>query len=200
MSPLFPQSHQSQSPMAATQIPIWLPLFRDSFSDLEISKPRFNYRETLEQMENLPELLGGTILDKQMASCCIGAFWLKADFFDEAHRLFQEIHTPTGSLWHGISHRREGDHANASYWFSRCRNHPATKAIRSIETDNTGLNLAGTENANGPWDYDIFNRLVENRIKDGGNLAELRNLEENEWRQTILWTLQKALGKTPMIS
>ncbi|ALS29380.1 hypothetical protein IJ21_39940 [Paenibacillus sp. 32O-W] len=42
-----------------------------------------------------------------------------------AHELVQNIDTPTGSYWHGIMHRMEGDYPNAKYWFRQTGRHPA---------------------------------------------------------------------------
>ena len=35
--------------------------------------------------------------------------WLYVDDLDQSHRVSQTVHTPTGSYWHAIMHRREGD-------------------------------------------------------------------------------------------
>lgn len=51
------------------------------------------------------------------------------DHFELAHNLAQEMHHPTGSLMHGILHRREGDFWNAKYWLSRVGVHPADRRI-----------------------------------------------------------------------
>lgn len=181
--------------MSAIESPIWLPIYKDFFPDLEVSKPRLIYQETLEKLERMPELLGGPILDRQMAGCCVGALWLKADFFEQAHKLFQDVHTSTGALWHGISHRREGDHGNASYWFARCPNHPASKETPLFQNDKQPNN----ENRDKVWNYDAFNRQVKNRGKASENFDEMIRLQETEWQRTFLWTLKKALSKIPAI-
>ena len=38
--------------------------------------------------------------------------------WQSAHRIAQEELTPEGSLVHAYLHRKEGDLANASYWYS----------------------------------------------------------------------------------
>lgn len=67
----------------------------------------------------------GSSVDAAAAAACLSGLWLYHDFLDESHRLSQEIETPTGSFWHGIMHRREGDYDNAKYWFRRVGEHPA---------------------------------------------------------------------------
>src|ERR1700722_18838832 len=63
------------------------------------------------------------IVDEDMARGCLAGLWLHHDFLDESHVLSQEIHTPTGSYWHGLMHRREPDFENAKYWFRRMGAH-----------------------------------------------------------------------------
>lgn len=59
---------------------------------------------------------------------CAG-LWLYVDELDRSHRVSQGIPDATGSFWHGIMHRREGDFSNSHYWFHRVGNHPAMAAI-----------------------------------------------------------------------
>lgn len=55
--------------------------------------------------------------------------WLYVDDLDRSHRVSQQLEGPTGSFWHGIMHRREGDFSNSHYWFSRTGHHPAMDDI-----------------------------------------------------------------------
>ncbi|OMF19703.1 hypothetical protein BK127_06580 [Paenibacillus sp. FSL H7-0331] len=43
---------------------------------------------------------------------------------DKSHTLSQDIHNTTGSYWHGIMHRMEGDYSNSKYWFRQVGDHP----------------------------------------------------------------------------
>ncbi|UUZ93870.1 hypothetical protein LJK87_04045 [Paenibacillus sp. P25] len=48
---------------------------------------------------------------------------------DASHELSQEIDNATGSYWHGIMHRMEGDYSNAKYWFHRVGRHPVYEEL-----------------------------------------------------------------------
>ncbi|MEA2553650.1 MAG: hypothetical protein QOJ65_1826 [Fimbriimonadaceae bacterium] len=56
------------------------------------------------------------------------ALWLYFDELDRSHAISQGIQGPTGALWHGIMHRREGDFWNAKHWFQHGVQHPAFEA------------------------------------------------------------------------
>lgn len=55
--------------------------------------------------------------------------WLYIDDLERSHKVSQELKDATGSFWHGIMHRREGDFSNSHYWFDRAGGHPAMAAI-----------------------------------------------------------------------
>ncbi len=59
----------------------------------------------------------------EMLSSCRSGLWLRFNFLEESHQISQGIHTPTGSFWHGIMHRREPDYGNAKYWFHSVGEH-----------------------------------------------------------------------------
>lgn len=55
--------------------------------------------------------------------------WLYVDELNLSHEISQELKDSTGSYWHGIMHRREGDFSNSHYWFNRTGIHPAMKGL-----------------------------------------------------------------------
>ena len=63
------------------------------------------------------------------AKAVVSGLWLWHDFLDTSHTISQSIETPTGSFWHAIMHRREGDFSNAKYWYRRVGSHPALRTI-----------------------------------------------------------------------
>jgi len=69
------------------------------------------------------------IVDDDMAQVCLAGVWLLHDFLDDSHSICQNIDTPSGSFWHAIMHRREGDFSNAKYWFRRVGEHPVFEPL-----------------------------------------------------------------------
>ncbi|MSR81492.1 MAG: hypothetical protein EXS58_00990 [Candidatus Latescibacteria bacterium] len=61
------------------------------------------------------------------------ALWLYVDELDRSHRLSQQLEDQTGSYWHGIMHRREGDFSNSHYWFNKVGQHPAMAVISGYD-------------------------------------------------------------------
>lgn len=56
------------------------------------------------------------------------SLWLaKADRWEEAHDIAQDIPTATGSWIHGLLHAIEGDFGNSGYWFAKAGEPPVTK-------------------------------------------------------------------------
>ena len=69
------------------------------------------------------------VRDQPMAALCLSGIWLFNNYLDESHSISQDNKSPTGSYWHGIMHRREGDFPNAKYWFRQVGEHPVFEII-----------------------------------------------------------------------
>lgn len=59
--------------------------------------------------------------------------WLYVDELDRSHTISQDLKDPTGSYWHGIMHRREGDFSNSHYWFHKTGKHPAMTLLKGYD-------------------------------------------------------------------
>ncbi len=140
-------------------------------------KPDAAVRPALEALTGLPPT-------------CRAGLWLAFDFLDESHEISQGIHTPEGSFWHGILHRREPDAANAAYWFRRVGEHPAFGPLAQ-EARQLGLRLGSDH-----WDPFEFIDLCE---KARGTGAEqemlLRHNQQREWELLFDWCFRGAVGR-----
>ena len=59
------------------------------------------------------------------ASCIRSLLLLAAGGIEEAHRIVQEMSTPSAAYIHGVIHRIDDDFDNAKYWFRRAGIFPA---------------------------------------------------------------------------
>ncbi|MCA9187258.1 MAG: hypothetical protein R3E01_11820 [Pirellulaceae bacterium] len=91
---------------------------------LNAGTPNQPFRSALEQLGGGETLFDGTVVDRDMALCCVSGLWLWNNYLDRSHTISQSIDTISGSFWHGIMHRREGDYGNAKYWFRHVGQHP----------------------------------------------------------------------------
>jgi hypothetical protein len=81
------------------------------------------------------QLLTKPIVNPTDAQALLAGLWLWHDWLDSSHTISQSINTPTGSFWHAIMHRREGDFSNAKYWYARCTNHPVLATMSPFVND-----------------------------------------------------------------
>ena len=63
----------------------------------------------------------------------IAGIWLYADDLESSHKISQSITNQSGSFWHAIMHRREGDFDNALYWYRQAGQHPVMARIPDFE-------------------------------------------------------------------
>lgn len=139
------------------------------------------------------------VKDRKMAQCCLSGLWLLHDFLDESHTISQDIHTSSGSYWHGIMHRREPDYSNGKYWFRKVGQHPVFKELclganqlaAGEELDGSSKFLAHQSS----WDPFQFIDLCE-LIARGGSSATLlcRRIAQLEWRLLFDHCYDQAIG------
>ena len=105
--------------------PIFGPLVEAApLNELGVGSPDKSAAEKLDSISLADAFAPHKIVDRRMADACLAGLWLLYDDLDRSHKISQSIHTPTGSYWHAIMHRREGDFGNSKYWFDRVGTHP----------------------------------------------------------------------------
>jgi hypothetical protein len=122
----------------------------------------------------------------RLPDACLAGLWLYHDFLDEAHRLAQRLPTATGSFWHAIMHRREGDYDNAKYWFRRVGLHPVYDPLRRIAADLASAAAAPQArflSEQTQWDPFRFVDLCHSCVRGQAACQDLcRQIQWAEWR------------------
>jgi hypothetical protein len=110
---------------------------------------------------------------------CQAGLWLAFDFFDESHAISQDLHTPEGSAWHAILHRREPDAWNSKYWWRQVGEHPVIEQLRE-QCPALGYRYTTPE---------AFVDLCE-QVRGRGDPAEelARQVQRLEWRLWFAWS------------
>ena len=137
------------------------------------------------------------IQDQEMAKCCLAGLWLHHDFLDESHTLSQEIHTTSGSYWHGIMHRREPDYSNAKYWFRRVGDHPTFVSLAADAKEIAAGDSADSAEIltrQSTWDPFAFIDLCEEAVDSSFELL-CRRVQQREWELLFDYCYQKAIGR-----
>jgi hypothetical protein len=86
-------------------------------------------REALSSISESEVFLPESRKSKDDARSVLAGLWLLHDWLEESHHLSQSLHSSTGSFWHAILHRREGDFSNSKYWYAKVGGHPVMDVI-----------------------------------------------------------------------
>jgi hypothetical protein len=133
------------------------------------------------------QLLRTPAANPENASAMLSGLWLWHDGLNESHTISQGLHSATGSFWHAIMHRREGDFSNSKYWYARCQGHPAIAVlanqagpiINSLPADNALLRIVASG-----WNPAAFVDFVQSVYQSPNSpshrlAVELQRLEWN---------------------
>ena len=142
---------------------------------------------------------GQNLRDASSAACCISAVWLWHDFLDQSHEISQHIKSTSGSFWHAIMHRREGDFSNAKYWFRKVPDHPVyeamTAATETLLTQVPQISISQLTNE-GVWDPFLFVDLCQQAVTSDATLLPVcQELTRTEWQLLFDYCYQQACGE-----
>ena len=124
---------------------------------------------------------GQEIADTEYAQCVHAGLYLYFSALDESHSISQQVSSASGSYWHGIMHRQEGDWSNAKYWFRRTGEHPVMEKL--------GQETSGT------WDPFHFVDRCESAVNTRTGQEELIGLQQLEWQFLMQYCYQHALDQ-----
>lgn len=162
--------------------------------------PNNHVRAQLNSLDIHSAFAPSAVVNENMARACLAGVWLYHDFLDESHRISQEIPTPTGSYWHGILHRREGDFWNSKYWFRRVGEHPVFELLHreaaqfAAENDLEQSAVFLTKQI--AWDPFAFVDLCESQVNTQSPAETLcRRIQQQEWELLFDYCYRKAIGK-----
>jgi hypothetical protein len=138
------------------------------------------------------------VADRDMALCCLAGVWLLHDFLTESHNISQRIDTPTGSYWHAIVHRREGDFSNSKYWYRRVGRHSVFDIL--AEQAYVAASLRDAKSSFGEtrlrsWDPFEFVDLCEFAVREKSYVQEsCLDIQQVEWETLFQYCYHGALG------
>lgn len=180
--------------------PVFAPLLAtDRRRPLGTGSPDSDHRSMLEGLSVESAFGHVKIVDRDMAACCVSGVWLLHDCLDESHTISQGIETPSGSFWHAIMHRREGDFSNAKYWLRRVGRHPVFDALgqRAIElAASRGAERAAKQLVNGgAWDPFAFVDLCQAAVRGQSDATDLcLDIQQAEWELLFDHCYSAAVG------
>lgn len=162
-------------------------------------QPDPSVRPRLQALTPQSLLAPRTVVDHDMAAAALAGVWLHHDYLDEAHRISQDIATPTGSYWHGLVHRREPDFANSKYWFRRVGRHPiypelaeAARALAAAGPTHPSTAFLTTQTS---WDPLAFIDLCAACTSDRSPQELLcRRVQLSEWELLLRFSCRQAIG------
>ena len=160
--------------------------------DRDRCRPLDDARLPRDEHQALPELTveaafsGVPLENREMAECCLAGVWLLHDCLEQSHVVSQNIPTESGSFWHGIMHRREGDFSNAKYWFRRAGKHAVFEPL-VLEAIKISQQLGRTSSAvepvcSAPWDPCRFVDCCRSAVRGENDARDFcGRIQQAEW-------------------
>jgi hypothetical protein len=184
--------------------PVFAPLLKtDGRRPLDAGRPDSSALKALKKLDTDSAFvhIRSQLADAEMAECCVAGIWLLYDCLDESHTISQGIDTASGSFWHAIMHRREGDFSNAKYWFRNVGRHPVfaelgERAHVAASLREADSSLKEPRLRDGAWDPFAFVDLCQ-RVERGQTAARelCLDIQQAEWELLFDHCYREAVGK-----
>ena len=131
-----------------------------------------------------------------LVEACRAGLLLFNDDLDRAHEIVQNDPSQTGSFWHAIIHRREGDFSNARYWWSMTGEHPAFEEIFDVVLHRVpDFGFLDELRAGEQWDPVLFTAWCQ-KAQTPDEVARLEAVQLQEMRTLLNWCASRvAPGK-----
>jgi hypothetical protein len=179
--------------------PVFEPLVAiDRCRSLGAGRPDPALRKSLQQATLATAFGDAHLVDLDMARCCLAGIWLLHDFLHESHAISQQIETSSGSFWHGVMHRREGDFSNAKYWFRQVGQHPVFDElgpqIAALASSGDAVDEARLVAPAGKFDPYAMVDACQTAVR-GGDDAFCRRVQQLEWELLFDHCYRRAVGR-----
>ncbi len=174
-------------------------LGKERLNPLGRGTPVSDVREELNSLSLEDAFSHTKVVHADMANACLSGIWLLFNYLEESHTISQSIGTTTGSFWHGIMHRREGDFFNSKYWFRRVGEHPifpelqrVVKELASAVDQHPSISFLINQSQWNPFD---FVDLVEDCLSDKSPHELLcKQIQQCEWELLFDFSYQNGTG------
>ncbi|HSH92695.1 MAG TPA: hypothetical protein VK968_00955 [Roseimicrobium sp.] len=146
--------------------------------------PRNGVTALSELRRQIDQSLSEARLTDESAELIRATLFLWHDHHDASHSISQDIDATSGSLVHGILHRREPDYWNSKYWFRRVGPHPVypeiAKRVKALLDQSGAKTLAAKLVPTGNWDVFAFVDVCEATAGKNSDATLLRDIQRIE--------------------
>lgn len=125
--------------------------------------------------------------NRSLGSSVEAGLWLLVGELDRSHTISQNLQDATGSYWHGMMHRVEGDFANAKYWMHCAWQHPVRQALVGQIQANSGQLLQAENPVATMFESQVGQRLnsAESVAEALIDLVQRAITKQTEWTQSL---------------